>query len=267
MSFFAVMGSPIAHSLSPQIHEAFGRLVAIPVTYERRLVEPGTLGQALSAFARQGGVGANITVPLKVEAFDLAQMRTKRAIRAGAVNTLAWRSAGLWGDNTDGAGLVRDLTHNCAVDLQGLRVLLLGAGGAAQGIVGPLLDAGVESLVIVNRTLSRAEQLVASLHDTRARSRWDMSESFDLVINATAAGLQDALPVVPAALFSGAWVYDLVYGRRAQAFLSHARNAGARRVWDGLGMLVEQAAESFYVWHGVRPPTAAVIAEFRSLSG
>lgn len=265
MSQFAVMGCPIDHSLSPLIHRTFGELVGRTVSYERQEVRAGGLAQALEAFKAQGGLGVNITVPLKSEAFALAERLSSRAKRAQAVNTISWAGDSVVGDNTDGVGLVRDLVANHGLGLCDSRVLLVGAGGAAFGIAGPLLDEGVARLVIANRTAKRAQALVDSLGDVRASVFLadDGDKPFDYVINATAAGLSGALPALTDAVFRGAVAYDLVYGPRAQGFLSHARRCGARIALDGLGMLVEQAAESFFVWHGVRPPTEPVLKRLR----
>ncbi|WP_297364391.1 shikimate dehydrogenase [Acidiferrobacter sp.] len=271
MSLYAVLGHPIDHSLSPRIHEDFAALTGRIVRYERREVRAGGLAQALSALAAEGGLGANITVPLKGEAFALAARPSARALRARAVNTLSWEN-GVWiGDNTDGLGLVRDLTHNLGWPLRDRRVFLIGAGGAAQGIVGPLLDAGIATLTLFNRTPERARELVAACADARVHRATTGGPAagppYDLVINATAAGLSGALPAFPDGLFEGAMAYDLMYGPKARAFLSHARAHGARAAEDGLGMLVEQAAESFRLWHGVRPPTAPVRARLRAWLG
>jgi shikimate dehydrogenase len=265
MSLYAVLGHPIDHSLSPRIHEAFGVLTGRLVRYERREVHPGGLARALAAFAAEGGRGANITVPLKGEAFALAARATARARRARAVNTLSWENGAWVGDNTDGIGLVRDLTANHAWSLRDRRVFLIGAGGAAQGIVGPLLDAGIAALAIFNRTPERAHDLVSACADARvAAAGPDAQASYDFVIHATAAGLSGDLPALPDTLFEGAIVYDLMYGPKARTFLTHARACGAREVADGLGMLVEQAAESFLLWHGVRPPTLPVLERLRA---
>jgi len=266
MTLFAVMGSPIAHSQSPFIHETFGRLLGLPVRYERRLVPSGDLPAALARFREEGGVGVNITVPLKSEAFALADRVAPRAQAARAVNTMHWDGSLLLGDNTDGAGLVSDLMINQGVALRGRRVFLAGAGGAAQGIIAPLLAEGIESLVLFNRTRARAAALVALVADSRvsvAALARDL-QPFDIVINATAAGLAGCLPHFPSGIFKGAVAYDLVYGPRAQGFLSYAKAQGARLAIDGLGMLVEQAAESFQIWHGVYPPTAPVLQMLRS---
>ncbi len=264
MNRYAVLGDPIEHSLSPRIHEHFGRLTGRSLVYERRRVPAGTLAEALKALREAGGQGANITVPLKIEALGQARSLSARARAAGAVNTLTWDGEGWAGDNTDGAGLVRDLECNAGVSLRGLRVLLVGAGGAAQGVAGALLEAGIACLAVANRTPERAAQWVSGL-DERARvaDYAALTGPFDLVINATSAGLAGALPPIPEPVFGGAIVYDLVYGPAAQAFCALARACGARMVFDGLGMLVEQAAEAFWVWHGLRPPTAPVLRALR----
>ncbi|WP_298137115.1 shikimate dehydrogenase [Acidiferrobacter sp.] len=274
MSLYAVLGHPIDHSLSPRIHEAFGVLTGRVVRYERREVHPGGLAHALRTFASEGGRGANITVPLKGEAFALAARTTARAQRARAVNTLSWEGEAWAGDNTDGAGLVCDLTVNYGWPLEGRRIVLLGAGGAAQGIIGPLLDQGIAHLAIFNRTLERARNVAESCADARVgvigSGTGSDTPPFDIVINATAAGLAGSLPMIPGipdAFFHDVIAYDLMYGPKARDFLGYARAHGARAVADGLGMLVEQAAESFQVWHGVRPPTAPVLTRLRSEIG
>lgn len=258
-----MLGDPIDHSLSPWIHQRFGELVGVAVDYTRVCVPAGTLRTALAQFRATGGVGANVTVPLKTEACALCRRLTERAARAGAVNTVSWADADLVGDNTDGDGLIQDLTVNLGLTLPGRWVLVLGAGGAAQGIVGPLLDSGVAGLAILNRTAARAAALVARLDDRRATTSV-AGQRYDLVINATAAGLAGALPPLPPATLAGAVAYDLVYGTAAQPFLHYARAHGAVRAIDGIGMLVEQAAASFQGWHGVRPPTAPVITALRA---
>lgn len=264
MNRYAVFGDPIDHSLSPWIHEQFGRLVGIAVDYGCVRAPAGTLPAALERFTAAGGRGANITIPLKTEALALCQRLTPHAARAGAVNTLSWDdSATLVGDNTDGIGLIQDLTVNLGVAVGGRQVLLLGAGGAAQGIVGPLLDRGVAGVAIQNRTPARAAAFIARFQDPRVVTP-PVGQHYDLVINATAASLTGALPSLSPVALRGAIVYDLVYGARAHPFLQYAKAHGAARTIDGLGMLVEQAAESFHRWHGVRPPTAPVIAALRA---
>ena len=270
MSHYAVFGHPVAHSLSPQIHAAFGRQTGIALDYAAIDATPQDLPAALDRFVAAGGKGANITLPLKEAAFALCGATSERARRAGAANTLT-RNDGQWhGDNTDGIGLVRDLTERLGLDLRGRRALLLGAGGSARGVAPALLDAGIAELVIANRTAERADALADALGEPdRAHSRYwgDLmgQGDFALIVNATSAARagtdEFALPFslsTPRTL-----AVDLNYGEAAIPFLAWARAAGCRDVVDGLGMLVEQAAASFELWHGVRPDTAAVYATLR----
>ncbi|MEJ2173360.1 MAG: shikimate dehydrogenase [bacterium] len=260
---YVVIGNPVAHSKSPWIHAQFARATGQDIDYGR--LEPPLEGfeAAVNAFRSSGGRGANVTLPFKQAAFRYCAALSTRARAAEAVNTLMLDRAEIFGDNTDGVGLVRDLQANLGCDLAGRRLLLLGAGGAAQGVLQPLIDAGVETLVVVNRTASRARALAARFPRIKGGG-YDLlgAASFDLVINATAAGLVDALPPIPASVFgSDALAYDMVYGRDTP-FLAFAREHGARAS-DGAGMLVEQAAESFFIWRGVRPPTRAVLSALR----
>lgn len=267
---FAVFGHPVAHSLSPRIHAAFGRQAGIALQYEAIDAPPEEFFDLLSAFADAGGLGANVTLPLKQSAFALAASVTDRARRAGAVNTLARTDGGWHGDNTDGEGLVRDLTGRHGLDLRERRTLLIGAGGAARGVAPALLDAGIGDLYVVNRTSERADALVDAmglpgrvhsryLHDLRTLG------DFDLIINATAATRSATLPELPLSLLAPrAAVVDLSYGEAAIPLLAWARANEVRDVVDGLGMLVEQAAESFALWHGVRPQTDEVYATLRA---
>ena len=270
MNHYVVFGHPVSHSLSPRIHAAFGRQLGITLNYRAIEATPETFPQALDAFVAAGGKGANVTLPLKEAAFALCASTSERARRAGAVNTLI-RNDGQWrGDNTDGAGLVRDLTDRLSLDLRGRRALLLGAGGSARGVAPALLDAGIDELIIANRTSERADALADSLGEPqRAHSRyWDdlVNEGdFGMIVNATSASRHGtsefALPfqiAMPRTL-----AVDLNYGEAAIPFLAWARAAGCRDVVDGLGMLVEQAAASFELWHGVRPDTAPVYAALR----
>ena len=270
MNHYAVFGHPVSHSLSPRIHAAFSRQTGIALEYTAIDAAPADFMQALDAFAAAGGKGANVTLPLKQAAFALCSVTSERARRAGSVNTLV-RNDGHWhGDNTDGAGLVRDLTGRLGLDLRGRRTLLLGAGGSARGVAPALLDAGISELIIANRTPERADALADALGEPeRAHSRyWDdlVNEGdFGMIVNATSAsrhGAGDfALPfqiAMPRTL-----AVDLNYGEAAIPFLAWARAAGCRDIVDGLGMLVEQAAASFELWHGVRPDTAPVYAALR----
>ena len=263
---YAVFGHPIAHSKSPQIHAAFARQTGQDMTYEAILAPLGGFAESVAQFIATGGRGANVTVPFKEEAFILANRLSARAQRAGAVNTLTFDADGILGDNTDGAGLVADLTRNLHCTLAGKRILLLGAGGAARGVIEPLLEQQPAALLIANRTVSRAQELAELFgqhgHGITACSFDTADTPFDVVINATAASLAGELPPLSPRIFTAhTLAYDMMYGRDTP-FLSFARTHGAATT-DGLGMLVEQAAEAFYVWRSVRPDTAAVIAALR----
>ncbi|MFN4324581.1 MAG: shikimate dehydrogenase [Azonexus sp.] len=265
---YAVFGNPIAHSKSPAIHAAFAAATGQDLVYEARLAPLDDFAGALAAFIRQGGKGANVTVPFKEAACRLANSLTERAARAGAVNTLSFAGGEIVGDNTDGAGLVSDITRNLAVSLAGKRVLLLGAGGAARGVIAPILAEGPACLDIANRTAKRAAELAAAFSDLAplcAGSFADFSGlSYDVVVNATSASLAGAGLPLPAGLFApDSLAYDMMYGKGETPFLQLARAQGAARCADGLGMLVEQAAEAFFVWRGVRPATGAVLAGLR----
>ncbi len=270
---YAVMGNPVAHSKSPQIHAQFAKECGLRLEYAAIQVDPGGFEQAVGNFRAAGGHGLNVTVPFKLDAWRLADRRSARAELAGAVNTLRCEPDGtLYGDNTDGVGLVRDLTDNLGFSLAGKRILVLGAGGAVRGILGPLLEARPASIFIANRTPATARQLAAEFgrFGNVAGGGFDeVAEApYDLVINGTAASLQGELPPLPAGVFApAALAYDLMYADRPTAFLRWAAAHGAARTSDGLGMLVEQAAESFLVWHGVRPATRAVIAALRRAPG
>ena len=267
---YAVFGHPVAHSLSPRIHAAFARQAGIDIEYAAIDVEPAGFEAALAAFAARGGAGANVTLPLKDAAFALCSDASDRARRAGAVNTLV-RDGDTWrGDNTDGVGLVRDLAERHGLDLRARRTLLLGAGGGARGIAPALLDAGIGDLFVANRTPARADALVDALGEpgrVHARYLADLPSlgEFDLVVNATSAARGGDMLALPRSLAGPRTAaVDLSYGEAAIPFLAWARAAGCHDAIDGLGMLVEQAAESFARWHGVRPETDAVYA---SLSG
>lgn len=265
MSHYAVFGHPVSHSLSPRIHAEFARQVGVTMDYAAIDTTAENLPQALQAFADAGGKGGNVTLPLKQVAFALCGVNSPRAFRAGAVNTLV-RNEGQWhGDNTDGVGLVRDLTERHGLDLRGRRTLLLGAGGAARGVAPALLDAGVSELVIANRSPARADALADVLGDPeRAHSRyWDdlvNQGNFGMIINATSAARDgDGSLALPTQLSTPRTLaVDLNYGEAAIPFMAWARAAGCRDIVDGLGMLVEQAAASFELWHGVRPDTTAL---------
>ena len=269
---FAVFGHPVAHSLSPRIHAAFARQTGIALNYRAIDAAPDAFAAALADFAASGGVGANITLPHKEIAFGLCQRVSDRARRAGTVNTLTHHAGGWDGDNTDGVGLVCDLTERHALDLRSRRTLLLGAGGAAHGVAPALLDAGIGDLFIVNRSPEKADALADKLGmPGRVHTRYwnDLRNlgAFDFIVNATSAGrdsLRIDLPFTIATKRSLA--VDLSYGEAATAFLAWARAASCGQAIDGLGMLVEQAAESFALWHGVRPETDKVHAELSGRS-
>lgn len=260
---YAVFGHPVRHSKSPQIHAAFAAQTGQALTYEA-IEAPGEgFAASLDAFRAAGGKGANVTVPFKEEAFRLSARLTARARRAGAANTLTFAAEGVLGDNTDGAGLVRDLTVNRGVALGGCSVLVLGAGGAARGILGPLLDAAPARLFIANRTPAKAVALAKDFGCAGGGFDAIPETGFDIVINATAASLAGELPPLPeGALGPETLAYDMMYGCETP-FMAHARQCGSR-VADGLGMLVEQAAEAFFVWRGVHPATAPVLAALRA---
>lgn len=267
---YAVMGNPVAHSKSPAIHAAFARQCGQTITYTAIQVDVGGFAQAVGHFRASGGHGLNVTVPFKREAWQLCDVRSARAQRAGAVNTLSFQTDGtMHGDNTDGAGLIHDILINHAGQISGRRVLLLGAGGAARGVLGPLLEQHPAALVIANRTVDNARELAAEFAAEGKVEACAYSalagRPFDLVINGTAASLQGELPPLPdGVLASGAWCYDMMYSAAPTAFVRWAQAHSAAKSLDGLGMLVEQAAESFYVWRGVRPDTAAVLKNLRS---
>ena len=269
---YCVMGHPVAHSRSPAIHTRFAALTGEHLTYERRLLPLDGFAQGVREFAAQGGRGCNVTVPFKAEAPGLATVCSERVQLAGAANTLSFRADGsIYADNTDGLGLVADITRNAGVPLAGRDVLLVGAGGAAAGVLGPLLQAGVRHITVANRTLARAQALVqahgalAKLQNSEliAIDPQGLEADFDIIINATASSLAGAGVPVPAhVLRSGCLAYDMMYGPAAQGFLDWARQHGAVPR-DGLGMLVEQAAEAFLLWRGVRPPSAQVLQEMQ----
>ena len=267
---YGVMGHPIAHSKSPIIHARFAEQTKQAMNYRAIHVQPGHFKQAVVDFRDAGGKGLNVTLPFKEEAWELTEARTARAERAGAVNTLWFdEEVRFCGDNTDGVGLVRDLVVNHAIEISGASVLLLGAGGAARGVIGPLLARDPAELVIGNRTASRAEQLAGLFEDSHRVQGCGLaalcSRQFDLIINATSASLEGRVPALPdTVLTSGGSCYDMMYSDRPTAFMEWGNARGASKSVDGLGMLVEQAAESFFRWRGVRPDTAGVIAALRA---
>ena len=265
---YCVFGNPVAHSRSPAIHARFAAQCHQDLSYEAILAPLGGFAVTVREFVAAGGKGANVTVPFKEEAFRLCTRRSARAERAGAVNTVAFTGNEIFGDNTDGAGLVRDIEVNLEFTLAGRRVLLLGAGGAARGVIAPLLERQPAGLFIANRTTDKAEALARQFSDLAAVNAGNFpkiaGQPFDVVINATSASLSGATLPLPTGVFaSGSLAYDMMYGKGETAFLALAREQGAARLADGLGMLVEQAAEAFIVWRGVRPDSAPVLVEFR----
>lgn len=268
---YAVFGKPVSHSRSPFIHAAFAEQLGIALDYTAIESSPEDFARTLQDFAASGGVGGNVTLPLKETAFGLCAGSSDRARRTGAVNTLTWKDGAWFGDNTDGAGLVRDLTGRFKLDLRDRRVLLLGAGGAARGIAPALVDAGIGKLYIVNRSPEKADALSDALGEpARVHTRyWEQlgeAGGFDLIVNTTSAGRDTsgkALDLPFSLVSQRTDVVDINYGEAAIPFLAWARAAGADDIIDGLGMLVEQAAESFLLWHGERPETDEVYAALR----
>ncbi|WP_394789990.1 shikimate dehydrogenase [Rhodoferax sp.] len=272
MDRYCVMGNPVEHSKSPWIHARFAELTGETLRYDKRLVALDGFVQAIADLRAEGGLGCNITVPFKFEAARVAQIESPRARLAQASNLLHFRADGIFADNTDGAGLVSDIQNNAGVALAGRDVLLIGAGGASAGVLGPLIEARARSITVANRTLDKARALVerhaalAQLHGVEV----EISElgavqiPFDVVVNATASSLSGAgVPVSPKVLKPGALALDMMYGPAAAGFMDWAR-AHQAVPRDGLGMLVEQAAEAFLLWRGLRPPSAQVLAELRA---
>ncbi|MDR3324132.1 MAG: shikimate dehydrogenase [Zoogloeaceae bacterium] len=272
---YAVFGHPVAHSKSPRIHAEFAAQTGQALHYEARLVPLPGFVDAVRQFVTEGGRGANVTVPFKEEAFRLCESPgntlTPRARQAGAVNTLKFSpQGGILGDNTDGAGLVRDMETNLGFSLAGRRILLLGAGGAARGVLTPLLERQPSQLTIANRTAAKAKTLATAFAPLAAcplsgAGLEDLvGQAFDVLINATAASLENAALPLPAEIFApGCLAYDLMYGKGETPFLRQARHTGAAHLADGLGMLVEQAAEAFLLWRGLRPDTHALLHRLR----
>jgi shikimate dehydrogenase len=265
---YAVIGSPIKHSKSPMIHGRFAELTAEAVEYQAVLGDEQDFAGSVDQFRKAGGKGMNVTVPFKQDAFDYATEFSERAKRAGAVNTLVFREDGsVFAENTDGVGIVRDITVNNGVSIQGKRVLILGAGGAVRGILEPLLSENPSEVIIANRTVSKAEQLADDFSDLGKLSGvgFELCDgTFDLVINGTSASLAGELPPIPKSVITSETVcYDMMYGADMTVFNQWAQRLGAAQTIDGLGMLVEQAAESFYIWRGVRPDTTPVFQMLR----
>lgn len=265
MDRYAVFGNPIGHSRSPRIHALFAAQTGEELSYSAVMAPRDGFAVAVRQFVARGGRGANVTVPFKLDALATVDAVAPAAQRAGAVNTIIVELDGrLRGDNTDGTGLVRDLLANLGVVLDARRVLVIGAGGAVRGILQPLLDAGVGAVRLANRTPANAASIVAAFADPRLGLHVANERPYDLVINGTSAGLTGGERALPEGVFAtGATAYDLSYGAAAAGFLRWANDQGARAAYDGLGMLVEQAAESFWLWRGVRPATASVIEHLR----
>jgi shikimate dehydrogenase len=270
---YAVVGNPIAHSKSPQIHAAFATQTGQDIEYTRLLAPVEGFRATLQTFRDGNERGVNVTLPFKLEAFDLADVVSARARDARAANFLSFENGRVRADNTDGAGLVADVTVNLAVPIASRRILLLGAGGAAQGVFMPLLAQHPAILIVANRSVDKALRLAEGVRHLPLAAQTVVSglgfrelagHHFDLVINATSSSLQGEVPPLPAGVFApGATAYDMMYGREPTPFLAFAQAQGAARLADGLGMLVEQAAESFFLWRGVRPQTAPVIRQLR----
>ncbi|WP_301100969.1 shikimate dehydrogenase [Propionivibrio sp.] len=262
---YAIFGNPVGHSKSPIIHAAFARQTGQDICYKAILAPLDGFNDAVHAFVAAGGRGANVTVPFKQEACALVTRLTPRAELAGAANTLLFEGNEVIGDNTDGVGLLRDITLNLRYPIKGKRVLLLGAGGASRGVVGPLLEEGLKSLTIANRTVSKAKVIsehFAHLGPVTACGYDELAgRSFDIVINATSASLYASMPLLPDGIFApGSLAYEMMYGQGDGPFRIFAKNQGASLISEGLGMLVEQAAESFFIWRGVRPEGFPVMA-------
>lgn len=269
-SLYAVMGNPVAHSRSPQIHQMFAEQFGLRVDYQKIQVDLGGLPQAVANFRAAGGRGLNITLPFKLDAFRLADELSPRALLAEAVNTISFTDNDqIIGDNTDGAGLCRDIMFNLERPISGRRVLVVGAGGAVRGVLGPMLETYPELLVIANRTVDKAVELERHFSGFRSVAGCGFDDltgqQFDIVINGTSAGVTDEIPSIPHTVFaSGALAYDMLYGDRPTVFIEWAERHGASQTADGIGMLVEQAAESFAVWHDRTPQTGPVIAALRN---
>ena len=267
---YAVFGNPISHSKSPQIHTLFAEQTGQELIYTAELAEIDNFEEAVNAFVANNGKGINITVPFKQQAWQLATQRSSRAERAGAVNTLIIKEDGSYlGENTDGVGLVRDLVNNHQIALKQKKILILGAGGAVRGVIEPIMKKNPVQLVIANRTVKKSLQLAEDFSDLGNISGCGFDalegQSFDVVINGTSASLQGDLPPLPDALFNdNACAYDMMYAAKPTVFMEWASQHGAENIFDGLGMLVEQAAESFNLWRGVQPETKPVIDAIRA---
>lgn len=268
---YAVFGNPIKHSKSPQIHTQFAQQTKQALIYTAELADIGQFDQAVKTFIKNNGKGLNVTVPFKEDAWSCATVRSDRAHRAGAVNTLMLQEDGsLYGDTTDGAGLVRDLTQNHGVVIKSKSVLIIGAGGAVRGVLEAVLEQQPAELTIANRTKHKAEQLAKDFSDMGNIFGCGLDDidnkGFDIVINGTSASLKGDLPSLPDTIFNkNSCSYDMMYAANATPFMRWSEENGAANIFDGLGMLVEQAAESFFIWRNVRPKTTRVIQHIRAL--
>ncbi len=266
---YAVFGNPIEHSKSPEIHRYFAKKTGQDISYEKQLVALDNFAVAVEQFISDGGKGMNITVPFKQEAYQLAQQLSKRARQAGAVNTLILGDDGvITGDNTDGLGMVADIQNNHSWEIQDKTVLLLGAGGAVRGVLGPLLEAQPKQVVIANRTLEKAESLAQAFSKQGNISAVAFEkipqQAFDFIINGTSASLSGSVPPIPvSAVGKQTACYDMMYAQQLTPFLQWASDQGSQQLADGLGMLVEQAAESFRLWRGIKPETQPLIVQMR----
>ena len=267
MDLYAVIGHPVAHSKSPKIHSLFAQQTGEEIEYTAIQAPLGGFQEVTEDFFERGGKGLNVTLPFKGEAWQLSAQKTDRAQVAGAVNTLYQQNGQICGDNTDGAGLVRDLMANQNIKLTGKKVLVLGAGGAVRGVLLPLLQQQPATLMIANRTIAKAQQLVqlfADFGNIETLACEELSAPFDLIINGTSASLAGKLPPIPAQVITGTTItYDMMYSSSMTPFNQWAQMQGAATCIDGLGMLVEQAAESFTRWRGVRPDTTPVLQHLR----
>ena len=269
---YAVMGYPISHSKSPGIHHLFAEQTKQKIVYTAILVEPGDFTNAVAAFQSQGGKGLNITVPFKEEAWSLVNQRSVRAEKAGAVNTISLRPDGsLYGDNTDGIGLVNDITKNQSITLSNKKVLILGAGGAVKGVLQPILSENPAQVIIANRTPEKAIALAQQYANSESSCSvlgvgFDAipEQAFDIVINGTSSSLAGSIPEISPGLVNQSFCYDMMYGKEPTTFMQWCQDNNAATVSDGLGMLIEQAAEAFYVWRKIQPQTKPVISTIRS---
>ncbi len=265
MDSYAVVGNPVEHSLSPRIHQAFAKQTGQAITYRKLLAPLDAFAETVTSFIQQGGQGLNVTVPFKEQATKLADNVTERARLAGAVNTLTITPQGLYGDNTDGHGLLTDLSHNLNLSINGKRLLILGAGGSARGILLPLGLAGAQEISIANRTYAKAQALVEQFHGLTRLNAYHYEElkglAFDIIINCTSSTLQGIVPpLYPENILANGCCYDVMYSsKETNPFLQWGQQQGARTCSTGWGMLVEQAAESFFIWRGVKPDTRTVL--------